>query len=104
MVQAHVGTDACGGGACRYARPDDDKERFRNWSFHVGMVHPLSDNTSLIANAAHGFRAPQASELYRLQAQQLNAQLDEESLDTAELGLRGEFSRFSYQASVYWLQ
>ena len=30
--------------------------------------------------------------------------MDEESLDTAELGLRGEFSRFSYQASVYWLQ
>ncbi|WP_374961935.1 TonB-dependent receptor [Spongiibacter tropicus] len=106
MISGNTAADGslCGGGACRYARPDDDKERFRNWSFHVGMVHPLSDNTSLIANAAHGFRAPQASELYRLQAQQLNAQLDEESLDTAELGLRGEFSRFSYQASVYWLQ
>ena len=106
MISGNTAADGslCGGGACRYARPDDDKERFRNWSFHVGMVHPLSNNTSLIANAAHGFRAPQASELYRLQAQQLNAQLDEESLDTAELGLRGEFSRFSYQASVYWLQ
>ena len=106
MISGNTAADGspCGGGACRYARPDDDKQRFRNWSFHAGMVHQLTDQLSLIANAAHGFRAPQASELYRLQAQQLNARLDEEALDSAELGLRGAFSRFSYQASVYWLQ
>ncbi len=93
-----------GNGACRYARPEDQSQRFRNWSFHGGLVHELSANTSLVGNIAHGFRAPQASELFRLQAQQLEANLDEEALNSAELGLRGEWHNFSYRSAVYWLQ
>ncbi|WP_372865427.1 TonB-dependent receptor [Spongiibacter sp.] len=108
MISGNTAADGSpcptGNGACRYARPEDDSQRFRNWSFHGGLVHQLNSFNSLSVNLAHGFRAPQASELYRLQAQQLNAELDEESLNSAEIGLRGEWSRFSYRSAVYWLQ
>ncbi|WP_295871420.1 TonB-dependent receptor [uncultured Zhongshania sp.] len=103
MIDGNTAADgsACPSGTCRYARPADDKERFRNSSFNLGVVQNLSDHTDLIANAGHGFRAPQAAELYRLQAQQLNADLDEESLNSIELGLRGNWETFQYRVSAY---
>lgn len=93
-----------GSGACRYARPEDERERFRNWSLHGGLVHQLSDHVSVTANLAHGFRAPQASELYRLQNQQLSERLNEELLNSAELGLRGQWQSFSYRSALYWIK
>jgi iron complex outermembrane receptor protein len=92
------------GGACRYARPTDDKEHFKNSSFNAGIIQSLSANTDLIANASHGFRAPQATELYRLQAQQLNADLDEESLNSVEFGFRGIWPALNYRVALYWMQ
>lgn len=94
---------ACPSGICRYARPVDDKERFRNSSFNLGVIQNLSKHTDIVANAAHGFRAPQAAELYRLQAQQLNADLEEESLNSFEIGLRGSWDTFQYRISTYWM-
>lgn len=88
---------------CRYARPEDDSSRFRNWSFQTGLQRQMNDYHTLNIKLAHGFRAPQASELYRLQSQQLDARLDEEAMNSAELGLAGEWSRFSYDAALYWL-
>ena len=108
MISGNTADDgtpcATGNGACRYARPDDQSERFRNWSFHGGVVHQLNAHHSFTANLAHGFRAPQASELYRLQNQQLTSKLEEELLNSAEIGLRGEWQNFSYRSAVYWLQ
>jgi iron complex outermembrane recepter protein len=105
MIDGNTAADgsACPSGTCRYARPADDKERFRNSSFNLGVVHSLSEHTDLTANAGHGFRAPQAAELYRLQTQQLSANLDEESLNSIEFGLRGDWNTFQYRTSIYWM-
>jgi iron complex outermembrane receptor protein len=105
MIDGNTAADgsACPSGSCRYARPADDKERFRNSSFNLGLIQNLSEHNDFIANAGHGFRAPQASELYRLQEQQVNASLDEESLNSIEIGLRGNWNTFQYRVSTYWM-
>ncbi|CAA0087418.1 Vitamin B12 transporter BtuB [Zhongshania aliphaticivorans] len=105
MIDGNTAADgsACPSGTCRYARPADDKEHFRNSSFNLGVIQQISEHTDLTANAAHGFRAPQAAELYRLQAQQLNANLSEESLNSLEIGLRGTWNAFQYRVSTYWM-
>jgi len=106
MLSGNTAADgsACPSGTCRYARPIDDKQRFRNSSFNLGLIQSISANTDLLANASHGFRAPQAAELYRLQAQQLSAELDEESLNSVEAGFRGTWPTLSYRVAMYWMQ
>lgn len=94
----------CLGAPCRYARPDDEEQRFRNWSYHLGLIYTLTEHTSIIANANQGFRAPQASELYRLQATQLSTDLDEESMAALEWGFRGTWPGFRYQLVAFWMQ
>jgi len=106
MVDGNTADDgsSCAGQPCRYARPSDDSNQFRNPSYHLGYIHSLNDNTDLIFNAAHGFRAPQASEMYRLQATQVDVELDEESLDSAEVGMRARFFRMQWQVLAYWME
>lgn len=92
---------ACGFGGCRYSRPDDRSDNFTNWSPQLGAIYQLSDNHQLYTNLSHGFRAPQATELYRLQREQEVADLDSESLSSIEVGLRGEESRFRYEVIAF---
>ncbi|WP_372782078.1 TonB-dependent receptor [Litorivivens sp.] len=89
---------------CRYTRPSDDKDNFYNWSGYLGYRESLSDNVDAVAHFSRGFRAPQASELYRLQEGQLNADLDSEEVINAELGLRGNWSRASASITAYRLE
>ena len=58
----------------------------------------------LFGQVSQGFRAPQATELYRLQNGQVLAEIDSESVDNIELGLRGDGPRFRYQISMYRMQ
>lgn len=81
--------DACGFGGCRYSRPADRDDRFENWSPKMGVLYDLNDQQQIYLNLAQGFRAPQATELYRLQRDQVKADLDPEEIYSAELGLRG---------------
>ncbi|MFK8019623.1 MAG: TonB-dependent receptor [Pseudomonadales bacterium] len=74
---------------CRFSRPSDRSDRFSDWSPSVSLLHRFSDNMLAYANASRGFRAPQATELYRLQVGQLTTDLDSEQLDSIELGMRG---------------
>ncbi len=106
MIDGNTAEDGspCATTPCRYARPSDDTNQFRNPSYHLGYIYSATEYSDLIFNAAHGFRAPQATELYRLQASQLNANLDEESLDSLEIGLRTELSRVQWQVSAYWMK
>lgn len=91
----------CASNPCRYSRPADTKDRFDNVSVSLGMVHPFNDEYSMVMRAAHGFRAPQATELYRLQADQLSAKLDSESLNSFELGFRGRLERLQFEWVAY---
>jgi outer membrane receptor protein involved in Fe transport len=74
-------------GGCLYSRPSDRSDDFTNLAPRIGLLWQLSDFVTGYLSAARGFRAPEATELYRLQRQQTVADLDSERADAAELGL-----------------
>ena len=50
---------------------------------------------------ARGFRAPEATELYRLQRQQSVTDLDSETIDAAEVGLRWRADTASLDLALF---
>tara|TARA_R110002110_G_scaffold66978_1_gene182937 strand:- start:21002 stop:23083 length:2082 start_codon:yes stop_codon:yes gene_type:complete len=91
--------------ACRFYRPADRSDDFADWSLNAGISYRFGDDQVVYARAASGFRAPQATELYRLQSGQQNADLDSEQLDSIELGLRGvALNALEYDLSVYHMR
>lgn len=101
MVDGRSFDDGTPCAICRYSRPSDRKDSFNNWSPKVGGLFRLNENHEIFSNIARGFRAPQATELYRLQANQVLADLDSEELDSFEIGIRGNTSSLRYEAVAY---
>lgn len=94
----------CGRGGCRYSRPASGKDEFNNWSSNLGAQLKLSDSHNAFMRLARGFRAPQATELYRLQRAQQITDLESESVDSVELGLTGNAAALSYKVAVYHME
>jgi iron complex outermembrane receptor protein len=94
----------CGTGACLYSRPADRKDDFTNVTARVGLTYTLSDAHSLYVAASRGYRAPDTSELYRLQRQQSIADLDSERLDAVEAGARGNFGPVRYSIAAFTME
>ena len=78
----------CGFGGCVYTRPADRVDSFLNLAPNASVTWRLADSTHLYASLARGFRVPQTTELYRLQSGQLVSDLDSETIDSLELGVR----------------
>ena len=95
----------CGFGGCRYSRPADRDDSFFDLSPKLGLRYALNDNNKLELRVQRGFRAPQATELYRLQNAQSVAELDSVELDSYELSLSGSGNSWSgswnYGLSLY---
>jgi outer membrane receptor protein involved in Fe transport len=86
---------------CRYSRPADRDDSFAEWSLNAGLVQDIGERHALFLNLAHGFRPPQAAELYRLQAGQLVADIDSEAIDSLEIGWRGAWADLAWDVSAY---
>jgi outer membrane receptor protein involved in Fe transport len=78
----------CGFGGCLYTRPASRGDSFSDIAPKAGVLLRLSNATVAYVNIARGFRAPQMTELYRLQNGQQVSDLDSESIDSLEVGLR----------------
>jgi iron complex outermembrane recepter protein len=90
----------CGAGGCLYSRPADRSDRFENLSPSVTVAwQPAS--VLLYANLSTGFRPPETTELYRLQRQQMAANLDSESIDAVEIGWKHAGDVFSLNGAFY---
>lgn len=93
---------------CRFTRPADQTLDFDNWSYRLGMNYQYRDNHQFYGQVSQGFRPPQATELFRLQAGQVAADLASEKLTAVEMGLRGSWqwqdSAFSYDVTVYTME
>ena len=89
---------------CRFIRPDDGTDSYNNASWQLGAVHRYYPSHSVFMNIARAYRAPQATELYRLQNSQQNVNLDAETLDSVELGLRGQADSWQYSIAAYWME
>ncbi len=88
-------------GGCLYSRPADRSDDFTNVAPRVGFVWSASESVTAYFSLARGFRAPEATELYRLQRQQSVADLDSETADAAELGLRWRSEAASLDLAVF---
>ena len=75
----------CGFGGCLYTRPADRKDQFSDQAGRLGLVYGLSERSQLSVSASAGFRAPQSTELYRLQSGQSVADLRSEFVRSFEV-------------------
>ncbi|MBT8088431.1 MAG: TonB-dependent receptor, partial [Gammaproteobacteria bacterium] len=92
---------ACGFSGCLYSRPADRSDSFTNVAPKLSLSYRLRPDWSLFAVLARGFRAPQATELYRLQSGQQVADLDSERIDSMEVGARRAGTAWSGEASAF---
>ncbi len=79
---------ACGFGGCLYRRPADRTDSFTDLAPRLSLQRKLGDSQQVYWRLGRGFRAPQVSELYRLQSDQAVADLDSEKMLAAEMGYR----------------
>ena len=105
MIDGNTRDDGttCGATGCLYARPADREDDFTNLTSRIGLTYALTEQHMLYAAAARAYRAPDTSELYRLQRQQSIADLDPEQLDSAEIGARGAFGPFGYSVAGFMM-
>lgn len=103
MIDGNTRDDgtACEFGGCLYTRPADRSDRFGNLAPKLGARLTINPTTTLYASVVRGFRAPQTTELYRLQNDQQVADLDSERLDSVELGMRVSRRHWLLDGSVY---
>ncbi|WP_334013944.1 TonB-dependent receptor [Alteromonas sp. S167] len=95
---------ACGFGGCRYSRPESGENSFSNFSPKFSASYKLTDKTQLYLGASRGYRAPQATELYRLQRAQQVADLDSVKATNYEVGVKGLTEGGRYTVSLYSLR
>ncbi len=86
---------------CRFSRPSDQEVDFTVFSPSLSLLYSINSEQSIYAKWSQGYRAPQATELFRLQNGQEITDLDEEKMDAFELGWRLYTDRFSINASVF---
>lgn len=86
---------------CRYFRPSDRDDNFDDFSSRLAFFHEIAEGHLAWLSIARGFRAPQASELYRLQNGQAVADLDSEKLDSLELGYRANLRGVALETSIF---
>jgi outer membrane receptor protein involved in Fe transport len=98
--------DACDAGVenCRFTRPEDQRVDFDQWSWRLGVLHAITSNQSLFANITSGYRAPQATELFRLQGGQEVANLDAEEVVSFELGWKAAWTGGQVEAVAYRME
>jgi iron complex outermembrane receptor protein len=92
---------SCGFGGCLYTRPASRSDSFSNLAPKIGALFRLTDASNLYINIARGFRAPQMTELYRLQNGQQVSDLKSERIDEAEIGLRTGNDIWRFDGSAY---
>ena len=86
---------------CLYSRPADRSDDFTNLAPRLAFLWSASDSTTAYVTLARGFRAPEATELYRLQRQQSVTDLESETVDAVEVGLRWRAATASLDLALF---
>lgn len=88
----------------RFRRAPDRTDEFESVTPKLGFVWRPSEDQSIWLNLARGARAPQITDLYSLQIQQTPGQQEEETLDSVELGWRGDLGPARIEAALYHME
>jgi outer membrane receptor protein involved in Fe transport len=94
----------CPFGGCLYNRPADRRDEFTNVAPKLALSWEWTTGQNAYVSLARGYRAPETSELYRLQRQQNVADLDSERIDSVEVGTRGILAGLRYSIAAYAMQ
>lgn len=89
---------------CRFSRPPDQSLSFSSLSETLTLEYNALDNWLLYAKYANGYRAPEATELFRLQDNQITADLDEVEMQAFELGARYSLRAHTLHIAAYDMQ
>jgi len=89
---------------CRFSRPPDQSLSFSSLSETLTLEYNALDNWLLYAKYANGYRAPEATELFRLQDNQITADLDEVEMQAFELGARYSLRAHTLHLAAYDMQ
>ena len=81
-------------------RSDD----FTNVSPKLALNHKINESLSLFANLSRGSRAPQTTDLYRIQSKQIAGGAESEKLDSIEIGIRGLTGNLEFELVGYSMQ
>ncbi len=95
---------ACGFGGCLYTRPGNRSDNFSNLAPKLSLRYSASNSATWYLSIARGFRAPQMTELYRLQSGQTVADLESEKLDSIEIGVRFRSERLLAEFVTFMMQ
>jgi iron complex outermembrane recepter protein len=85
----------------RFQRISDREDNFTTATPKVGLTHAVKDELSLFALYARGQRAPQTTDLYRIQVNQTPGDAEPELIDSIELGVRDAVGPLRFELSVY---
>ncbi|HEU4778902.1 MAG TPA: TonB-dependent receptor, partial [Steroidobacteraceae bacterium] len=102
MVDGNTRFDGtlCGSGGCLYSRPADRSDRFDNLSPSLTVAWKPA-YLLMYVNLSTGFRPPETTELYRLQRQQSEADLESENLESVELGWKYSGDSLTLNGAFY---
>ena len=97
-------TDAPAGINGRFNVPANRTESFDLLTPKLGLIWSSGD-VSYYVNYARGERAPQVSDLFRLQNLQVAGEVETETLDSVEIGARGSAidGRLVFDVAAYWM-
>ena len=93
----------CTSGGCRYNRPADRSDSYGNWAPKFALRYQINETLNAQLRLNKGYRAPQATELYRLQNNQSVADLDPVEINSAEIGLDGAADAWQYSVTAYYM-
>lgn len=91
---------ACGFSGCRYSRPADRSDEFANFSWSIAGGYQISNNQFSYLKIDRTFRAPQATELYRLQNGQTSTDINQTLAEAIELGFRSHYKYQQYPGQL----
>lgn len=100
-------TDVPPGPNGRFLVPENREDSFDLLTPKIGAIWaPGGSALSYYANYTRGERAPQASDLYRLQEQQGIAEAEVETMDSVEIGLRGSLDSIAivFDIAAYYAE
>lgn len=89
---------------CLFFRPADRTDDFLEAAPNIGLLFRIDEASSAWLTVTRGFRAPQATELYRLQNGQSVNDLDPETIDSLEIGWRRSEGPGALEISAFAMQ
>ncbi len=87
----------------RYLIAADRTDDYTALTPNIGLSYDLSDDAIVWARYVRGARAPQESDVYRLQPTQIVGEADEEYIDSVETGVRGQTGRAAFELVGFYM-